>query len=238
MEQLAEASVRGPHGTAVDGRRARGDATRRTVLAHAVDLASLEGLDQLSIARIAEAAGIGKSSVATLFGSKERLQLAAVETAGVRFAATVIEPARVHPRGARRLVALLDRVVAYSQDRVFPGGCFFSAAAADFHAKPGEVRDAVAAQLQLWLEYLAITARFAASRGELPGLADPDGDGPAQLAFELQGTFELMNLMAVIRDDELQYARARRAYHARLLALGVDPGVAGLVLEPGAALRA
>ncbi|MCM3658895.1 TetR/AcrR family transcriptional regulator [Agromyces mediolanus] len=219
-----------------DGRRARGDASRRVVLAQAVDLASIEGLDQLSIARIAEAAGVGKSSVATLFGSKERLQLATVETASARFAATVIAPARVHPRGVRRLVALLDRVVAYSQDRVFPGGCFFSAAAADFHAKPGQVRDAVAAQLDDWLGYLALTARFAAERGELPGL-DPAGDDPEQLAFEIQGTFELMNLLAVIRDDELPYLRARRAYRARLLALGVPAELAERVLVPGAALR-
>ncbi|MFK4729666.1 TetR/AcrR family transcriptional regulator [Agromyces mediolanus] len=222
--------------TVIDGRRARGDASRRLVLAQAVDLASIEGLDQLSIARIAEAAGVGKSSVATLFGSKERLQLATVETAGVRFAETVIAPARVHPRGVRRLVALLDRVVAYSQDRVFPGGCFFSAAAADFHAKPGPVRDAVAAQLDDWLGYLALTARFAAERGELPGL-DPSGDEPEQLAFEIQGTFELMNLLAVIRDDELPYLRARRAYRARLVALGVPDELAERVLVPGAALR-
>lgn len=222
----------------IDGRRVRGDASRRAVLAQAVDLASVEGLAHLSIARIADAAGMGKSSVATLFGNKERLQLATVEAAAERFIATVVAPARVHPRGVRRLVALLDRVVAYSQDRVFPGGCFFSAAAADFHAGPeGEVRDAIAAQLEFWLGYLAATARFAAERGELPGL-DPDGDGPEQLAFELQGTFEFMNLMAVIRDDELPYTRTRRAYHARLLALGVPAELAARVLEPAAALRA
>lgn len=218
---------------AIDGRRARGDASRRAILAHAVDLASLEGLDQLSIGRIAGAANLSKSSVATLFGSKERLQLAAVETAAARFAETVVEPARVQPRGIRRLAALLDRVVAYSEQRVFPGGCFFSASAADFHAKPGVVRDAIAQQLDRWLGYLAASARYGADQGELPGLDDPD-----QLAFELQGTFEWMNLMAVIHDDDLPHRRARRAYRDRLLALGADPGIAELVLTPGAALRA
>ncbi|WP_308797679.1 TetR/AcrR family transcriptional regulator [Agromyces silvae] len=217
---------------AVDGRRARGDASRRAILAHAVDLASLEGLDQLSIARIAGAASLSKSSVATLFGTKERLQLAAVETAAARFAETVVEPARVQPRGIRRLVALLDRVVAYSEGRVFPGGCFFSASAADFHAKPGVVRDAIALQLDRWLGYLAASARYGVEQGELPGLDDPD-----QLAFELQGTFEWMNLMSVIHDDDLPHRRARRAYRDRLVALGADPAIAELVLTPGAALR-
>ncbi|WP_350348429.1 TetR/AcrR family transcriptional regulator [Agromyces sp. G08B096] len=219
-----------------DGRRVRGDASRRAVLAHAVDLASIDGLDQISIGRIASAANVSKSSVATLFGSKEQLQLAAVATAGQRYLETVTEPARVQPHGVRRVVALLDRVVAYSQDRVFPGGCFFSASAADFHAKPGAVRDAIAAQLEGWLAYLAHQMRLAMQQGELPGMTDPDG--PEQLAFELQGTFEWMNLMAVIHDDDLPYRRARRAYRDRLLALGADPAVAELVLTPGAALRA
>ncbi|WP_395245050.1 TetR/AcrR family transcriptional regulator [Agromyces sp. MMS24-K17] len=215
----------------VDGRRARGDASRRAILSHAVDLASIEGLDQLSIASIATAADVSKSSVATLFGNKERLQLAAVEAAAERFLATVIEPARVQPRGIRRLAALLDLVVAYSEHRVFPGGCFFSAAAADYHAKRGPVRDALAAQLESWTDYLAIVARFAMEQGELPGLDDPD-----QLAFELQGLFEWMNLLATIRDTDEPYVRARRAYRDRLLALGADPAVAESVLTPGAAL--
>ena len=71
-------------GVAVDGRRRRGDASRRVVLAHAVDLASLEGLDQLSSGRIASVANVSKSCIATLFGSKERLQLAAVEVVPLR----------------------------------------------------------------------------------------------------------------------------------------------------------
>ncbi|GAA1958253.1 TetR/AcrR family transcriptional regulator [Agromyces allii] len=219
-------------GRSIDGRRARGDASRRHVLDAAADLASLEGLDGLSIGRLASAASVSKSGIATLFGSKEQLQLATIVAATERFTATVIEPARVQPRGIRRLTALLDSVVAYSQDRVFPGGCFFSASAADFHAKAGPVRDALADQLESWLGYLAASAGFAVKQGELPGLDDPE-----QLAFELQGTFEWMNLMAVIRESDVHYARARRAYRDRLVSLGGDPAIAELVLTPGAALR-
>lgn len=221
--------------TAPDGRRARGDASRRVVLGHAVDLASIEGLDQLSIGRIAIAANVSKSSIATLFGSKERLQLAAVDAARDRFTATVIEPARVKPRGLARVVALLDCVVAYSQERVFPGGCFFSAAAADFHAKPGVVRDAITGQLDDWLGYLAVSVGYAAAAGELDGVVDVDG--AEQFAFEVQGIFEWMNQLAVIRDSDEPYVRARRAFRARLVALGAPAEVADLVLEPGAALR-
>src|SRR5688500_9661779 len=135
----------------IDGRRLRGDASRRVVLANAVDLASLEGLDGLSIGRLASAAAVSKSGVATLFGTKERLQLATVEAAAQRFRETVLEPARLAaPRGLRRIVALLDAWIAYSRDRVFPGGCFFAAAVADFDSKPGPVRDAIARAYESW----------------------------------------------------------------------------------------
>ena len=216
----------------IDGRRARGDASRQLVLSHAVDLASLEGLDQLSIGRIAGAANLSKSSVAALFGSKERLQLAAVENAAGRFEAAIVTPAREKAPGIRRLAALLDRLIAYSEDGVFPGGCFFSSSAADFHAKPGAVREAIWFQLERWLQYVAATARFAAEAEELSAVEDPD-----QLAFELQGVFEWMNLMAQMTDSNLPHERARRAYRDRLLSLGADPAIAEQLLEPGASLR-
>ena len=115
----------------------RGDASRRLVLANAADLASVDGLDGLSIGRLAEVANVSKSGIATLFGTKERLQLATVAAARERFQATVIEPARVEPRGIRRLVALFDAWIAYSRDRVFPGGCFFVAAESTSTPSPG-----------------------------------------------------------------------------------------------------
>ncbi|BDZ64513.1 TetR/AcrR family transcriptional regulator [Agromyces mangrovi Wang et al. 2018] len=106
----------------IDGRRARGDESRREVLAQAMDLASIEGLDGLSIARIAEAAGQSKSGVAALFGSKERLQLAAIDAAQALFTNEVIAPARAATeRGLERVVALVDGWIAYSSRRVFSG---------------------------------------------------------------------------------------------------------------------
>ncbi|WP_353827042.1 TetR/AcrR family transcriptional regulator [Agromyces sp. SYSU T0242] len=201
-----------------DGRRARGDASRRLVLAAAVDLASVEGLDQLSIGRIADAASVSKSGVATLFGSKERLQLAAVEAARERFVETVITPAREFPRGLRRVVALADRWIAYSRDRVFPGGCFFAEAAADFDAKPGPVRDAIRHALDQWNGYLAVSLRYAHDRGELPGLDDPE-----QLAFECSALLDLANRNSLMRDTNEPYARARAGIAARLRTVGGDP---------------
>jgi len=200
-----------------DGRRLRGDASRRLVLAHAVDLASVEGLDQLSIGRVAQAAALSKSNVATLFGSRERLQLATVEAARERFVETVIEPARALPRGLGRALALIDNWIAYSRDRVFPGGCFFADAAADFDAKPGEVRDAVAATLRDWNGYLGATLRHARDLGELPSLDDPE-----QLTFEFMALLDLANRNSLMGDTNEPYRRARAGIVSRLRGAGAD----------------
>ncbi|QTX03368.1 TetR/AcrR family transcriptional regulator [Agromyces archimandritae] len=198
-----------------DGRRRRGDASRRNVLEHAADLASIAGLDGLSIGRLATAARVSKSGVATLFGSKEQLQLATVAAARERFIDTVITPARREPRGIHRVLALLDAQLAYSQGRVFPGGCFFAAAMADVDAKPGPVRDAVIAADAEFAGYLTASIGYAIELGELA--ADTDA---AQLAFELAALYEHANTHGVLTDSEEPYARARRAQAARLRAAG------------------
>ena len=219
-DELLTTTVTDAAGTAArtDGRRLRGDASRRVILTAAGDLASVEGLDQLSIGRIAQAAGLSKSNVATLFGSKERLQLATVEAARERFIETVIEPARAHPRGLGRTLALVDHWITYSRDRVFPGGCFFATAAADFDAKPGEVRDAVAGLLREWGGYLAATLQHAHDAGELPLL-----DDAKQLSFEFSALLELANRDSVLRGTNAPYRRARLGVAARLRAAGGEP---------------
>lgn len=205
----------------IDGRRVRGDASRRIVLANAADLASVEGLDGLSIGRLAAAAHVSKSGVATLFGTKERLQLATVEAAAQRFRETVLHPARrAAPRGIHRIVALLDAWIAYSRDRVFPGGCFFAAAMADFDSKPGPVRDAIAAGYESWGDYMRVSIGYAVAQGEL----DPDADAE-QLAFEFTALLETGNTRSVMTGSNEAYRLARRGLVSRLLAAGADPEV-------------
>ncbi|WP_168625682.1 TetR/AcrR family transcriptional regulator [Cryobacterium sp. BB307] len=215
----------------IDGRRLRGDESRRTVLERAMDVASVHGLGGLSLGTLAADVGASKSGVAALFGSKERLQVAVVQAAREVFLETVIEPARSQPRGLPRLAALVMRWLAYSQNRVFTGGCFFLAAATEFDSKPGVIRDAIAEQLDEWDGYLVATIGYAMRQGELPLLDDAE-----QLAFELRALEEQANSRSLLRGggDE-PYRRARRATTDRLLSLGADPTVleaSGLVPAP------
>ncbi|MGS0562289.1 TetR/AcrR family transcriptional regulator [Microbacterium aurugineum] len=205
-----------------DGRRARGDASRRIVLDSATDLASVEGLDGLTIGRLAEASGSSKSSIATLFRSKEGLQLATVEAAREIFTAQIVEPAREHPRGVHRLAALLRNSLAYSKERVFAGGCFFAATAADVDSKSGPVSDAVRAALVDWYGYLEAQIRHAVAVGEI------DADAEV-LAFELVALNEEANARSLLMDDERPYALAAAAIRARLRAAGAAESAVSLL---------
>jgi AcrR family transcriptional regulator len=119
-------------GTRTDGRVERGNQTRRLVLGRTMDIASVEGLEGLSLGRIATELNLSKSGVFALFGSKEELQLATVRAAVAVFADRVVTPLEDVPPGARRVRELCRNWLAYSSDRVFAGGCFFYAVSAEF----------------------------------------------------------------------------------------------------------
>lgn len=203
--------------TVTDGRRARGDASRRAILGTAADLASVEGLDGLTIGTLAERSGHGKSSIATLFGSKEALQLATVATAAEVFRARVVEPSRELPRGVQRVATLLRGVLDYSQHRVFTGGCFFAATSADLDSKAGPVADSVREWMRIWHGYVEIQLRHAIAAGELSTDADAE-----RLAFELVALTDAANTRSLLGDGDRPYALAAAAIRERLLSSGAD----------------
>jgi AcrR family transcriptional regulator len=200
--------------TVTDGRRARGDLSRQAVMAVAVDLATVSGLDSLSIGGLASAVSMSKGGIAGLFGSKEDLQLATVAAAADIFQRTVIAPALTAPAGLPRLRALIEAWLDYSESRVFPGGCFFAAATAEYRSRPGAVRDAVAANLLRWRTFLAEAITRAVATGDL----DTDTDA-TQLAFEISAMLDAANDSSLMFDSPEPYARARRAVDALLAGL-------------------
>jgi AcrR family transcriptional regulator len=156
---------------------------------------------------------MSKSGLYAHFGSKQELQLATIESARETFVAEVLMPALRAPRGIQRLLAACEEFLSHVERRVFPGGCFFSAAAADVGTRPGPVRDSIAAQQREWLALLERLAREAEELGEL----DPATD-PAQLAFELQALLVAANTSFILQGDTGAFERARRAIRERLRA--------------------
>lgn len=195
-----------------DGRLRRGELTRRAVLRRAVDIASIQGLEGLSIGKLATELEISKSGLFAHFGAKEELQLATIRAARRIYSDAVVAPAREAPAGVERIWAMTEAWLAYSQGRVFPGGCFFAKATHDFAARPGKVRDALAAANAEWMELVEETVEEARTLGHLAPTTDA-----RQLAFELNALYEGANLISLLRDeDESVYDRARRAVRARL----------------------
>jgi AcrR family transcriptional regulator len=189
-----------------DGRR-----SREKILLAAARLATVEGIDGLSIGRLAEHTGMSKSGLFAHFGSKQELQLAAIDTAWRILDEDVLAPAGAAPEGLARLEALCDRFLSHVGRRVFPGGCFFSSVAAELDTRPGPVRDRVAAAAHDWMVQLADAVRQAQRQGEIdPGLE------PEQLAFELNSLLALGNAVFLLDGTEAGLERARRGLSDRI----------------------
>jgi AcrR family transcriptional regulator len=180
------------------------------ILDEAARLATVDGLDGLSIGGLATAIGMSKSGLYAHFGSKEDLQLATIASARETFAAEVFVPAMEAPQGVRRLYAACDAFLSHVERRVFPGGCFFAVAAADVGTRPGPVRDAVAAQQRDWLQLLERLVRKAMESDEL------SPDDPAQVAFELNAVLVSASTSFVLQGDSAVFERARAAIRRRL----------------------
>lgn len=181
----------------------KGSETRAAILDRAVDLASAEGLEGLTIGRLAAELRMSKSGLFAHFGSKQELQLATIGAAAARFRARVIEPSLVEPEGAPRLRALSERYL--DQLRDYSGGCFWAATSAEYDDRPGPVRDAIAGSLDAWIAALEQQAKVA-------GVARPE-----RFAFELYSLVMGANARFRLNGDERVFEYAREAL-ARLLA--------------------
>src|SRR3989442_13566914 len=173
--------AKAPAALTTDRRLQRGERTRQAILSHASRLASAEGLEAVSLQRLASDLGISKSGLFAHFGSKEELHLATIDAAGKMFTDEVLRPALVVSRGLGRVWALCNSWLSYVERGVFPGGCFFWAVAEEFDSRrPGPVRDAVLAGKDYWSYSLQRAVREAQGAGEIEPSVDPE-----QLAWEL-----------------------------------------------------
>jgi AcrR family transcriptional regulator len=180
-----------------DGRRVRGDLTRRRTARAAADIATTHGLDSFSVGELAQATGLSKSGILTVFGSREAIQLAAVAEARQVYLDTVIAPAWSEPPGDARLRALLDAWLAYLLDQVFPGGCFISATSVEYGHRDGPVANAVRELKAEWLHLLE--QQLAAA-----GSSRPEDD-----AFHIDALLAMGNARRELFEDDAELARAR-----------------------------
>jgi AcrR family transcriptional regulator len=198
--------------------RADGERTREAIVHAAVSLATVDGLEGLSIGNLAASLGMSKSGVYAHFGSKQDLQLATVDEAGRIFATQVIEPALAAEPGLAQLVALCDAFFDYLGQQTFPGGCFFAGAVLEMGTRPGPVKEEIAAFQSSFTGLIRQFVVTAIERDELPAHEDPDA-----LTFELNGIILAANASFVLRADPAALDLARTVVRRRL----------GLVAELG-----
>lgn len=188
----------------------KGSQTREAILDRAVDLATVEGLEGLTIGRLAAELQMSKSGLFAHFGSKQELQLATIEAAAGRFKGKVIDPALERPDGAPRLRAMVERYLDQLGD--YSGGCFWAATSAEYDDRPGPVRDAIAAALDAWL-------------GELERQAQVAGvENPERFAFELYALVMGANARYRLTGERRVFAYAREALDRLLAELPDESG--------------
>ena len=184
--------------------------TRADVLDAAVRRASVDGLEGMTIGRLADELSMSKSGLFGLFGSKEELQVATFDRAVDHFTREVWQPVAKREPGLPRLTALIDRWIAYHRRRTLPGGCFVTTATIEFDARPGPLRDAVARARRRMHVALEADIRAAIEAGDL----SPDLN-PADAAFTLYAIASAAS-QAIQLDEPGAAARARRAMRAVL----------------------
>ena len=190
--------------TATVSRKAQGEGTRKAILEAAVHIASAEGLEGLTIGRLAAELSMSKSGLFAHFGSKEDLQVATVEAARSIFIREVIRPSFESGHGIVDLWHFCDSWLTYVESGVFRGGCFFAAVAAEFDGRPGRVRDRIAEIMKEWLAALARAVADAQSAGQLKSEVDP-----TQMAFEFNALELGANWAFQLYGDKQAFARAR-----------------------------
>src|SRR5277367_5361290 len=192
-------------------RQARGARTREAILRRAVNIASVEGLEGLTVGRLAEDLKMSKSGLFAHFGSKEDLQLATVEAARQFFIDRISRPAMSAPRGMPRLWFLVETWLRHVESKLFAGGCFFTAASFEFDGRSGPVRDRIVEIMREWMA----TLDRAVVEAQKAGHIDPHTNATL-LAYEVQALGLGAHWSCQLLDDPAAYTRALAVIRVRL----------------------
>lgn len=199
----------------VDGRKAKGDRSRADILKHATRIASRDGLEHLTLGRVATDAGLAKGNIQVLFGDKETLQLATVESGIAIYLREVVEPALAQGTALKRIKALIDGWYTFVEERRLPGGCLVHALSNEYRTRPGAIRDCVEQHRTDAMHRLITLIGEAKAAGDLRS-----DTNAKQLAFELTAHQAAANVAALMGDEQ-QFELAKRTSRDRLRAHAV-----------------
>jgi AcrR family transcriptional regulator len=159
----------------------KGEMTRAAILDVALELASRDGLEGLTIGVLADRMNMSKSGVFAHFGSREDLQMEVIRLYHQRFEQEVFHPSIKEPRGLPRLVAMLEHWIKRVSVEI-ASGCIYISGAVEYDDRPGPIREQLVGMVQAWQHALLRCVQQAIDCGDLK--ADTDAQ---QLVFEIYG---------------------------------------------------
>lgn len=189
----------------------RGKRSRTAILESAARLATVEGLEGLSLGRLADVLGMSKSGLYAHFGSKEELQLATIETAVEIYNREIVEPAFAIPPGVARVLGLCDAFFDFVGSGDFPGGCFFVYTSVDPANRREPIRRRLADEQRAWLALIEELILEAVAGGQLPVSTDAK-----RLAFELDAIMIGSDANFVLLSEPSFLEEGRAAVRRRL----------------------
>ncbi len=155
--------------------------TRAAILDVALDLASRDGLEGLTIGLLADKMNMSKSGVFAHFGSREDLQIEVLKLYHHRFEQEVFYPAMKEARGLPRLRAMFANWIKRVSVEI-ASGCIYISGAVEYDDRPGPIREELLAMVSAWQAALLRCVRQAIDNGDLR----PDTDAN-QLVYEMYG---------------------------------------------------
>ena len=159
----------------------KGEQTRAVILDAALDIASREGLEGLTIGVLADRIQMSKSGVFAHFGSREDLQLQVLKEYERRFVDFVLLPSLSEKRGLPRLEAIFTRWLEKVGMEIH-SGCIYVSGASEYDDRPGLIRDELVRMLGAWEKEMLRATRQAIEAGDLGGETDAE-----RLVFEMFG---------------------------------------------------
>jgi AcrR family transcriptional regulator len=159
----------------------KGEMTRAAILDVALQLASRDGLEGLTIGVLADRMNMSKSGVFAHFGSREDLQMEVIKLYHQRFEQEVFYPSIKEPRGLPRLMAMFDRWIKRVSVEI-ASGCIYISGAVEYDDRPGPIREQLVSMVQAWQSALLRAVQQAIDCGDLK----PDSDAQ-QLVYEMYG---------------------------------------------------
>ncbi|MCC2961241.1 TetR/AcrR family transcriptional regulator [Massilia sp. IC2-278] len=159
----------------------KGEQTRAAILDVALELASRNGLEGLTIGLLADRMNMSKSGVFAHFGSREDLQMEVLKLYHHRFEQEVFFPSVKEPRGLPRLESMFARWVKRVSVEI-ASGCIYISGAVEYDDRPGPIREALVAMVRAWQGALLRAVQQSIDVGALQAGTDPN-----QLVYEMYG---------------------------------------------------